>query len=269
MGIAITALSDAYRLVQHNPVVLWLGWVATVAIGVANLVLGFIPLVGNLLSLLLGPVFLAGMLALIYSGRDGTASPSEFLEGVKSHYLSLLGSSFLLGLLLTVIGVGGFVAMAFFMPMGSSVNGGLGAGAATAAILLPVAVIGISVVVLGMLFQFFDVAIVVDGESAISAFNRSIAVFTTAPLSALGYTVLRGVLGGLFFFVPLALIATMASSLLSVAAMGSAGGDILGAAGITVIGGLALWLLVLLPLGQVVLLTYHVAFYNRFTATAG
>lgn len=269
MGIAITALSDAYSLVRHNPIILGIGWLAALLLGIANVVLGFIPLLGRVISLFLWPAFLAGMLALVYSGRDGDASVDDFLDGIGDHYLPLLGSTFLLGIVVFVVAFGGLLFSFFLVPIGGPGRGLGEPSAMLATMLVPLLAIGLTVFVLGTLFQFFDVAIVADDESVVSAFGRSLDVFRSAPASVLGYTVLRAVLGSLFFIAPLVAIATVASSLLSLATVGGgSSGDIMGAGGIAVVALVAVYFFLLVPLGYVVTMTYHVAFYNRFGATA-
>lgn len=59
MGTAIRALSGAYTLLEHNSVILDLGWAAAHIVTIVDTVLGFIPLIGRLLSLFVRPVFLA------------------------------------------------------------------------------------------------------------------------------------------------------------------------------------------------------------------
>lgn len=263
MGVAVTALSDAYRLVRHNPVVVGVGWAAAVALTVATGVLYLVPLVGPVVAAFLGPAFLAGFLSLAYSGRDGDADASDFLDGVGDHYLSLLGASLLLGFVMTVLGVGSVAVAAFVAPMGS----GIGGGGLPTAVLVPLAVVGFLLLVLSVLLQFFDVAIVVDGASALGAFERSASAFATAPLSVLGYTVLRALIGGLFFVAPMAALSVVATGLLSAGSTAAPGSGLGAGAGAATLALVAVYFLVVVPLGYVATLTYHVAFYNRFTHT--
>lgn len=263
----MTALSDAYRLVRYNPIVLGVGWIGAVILGAVNVVLGIVPILG-VLSLFLSPVFLAGMLALVYSGRNGNAAASDFAGGVVDHYPSLLGGTLLFGLVTTGTLLVGVFVPAVLMPATGGIDAGFGGGAMATAFLVVFSLVGLLLLVFGVLFQFFDVAIVVDDASVLDAFGHSFDVFTSAPLSVVGYTVLRTLLGVLFFVAPLVALVTAATGLVSAASVGAGGGDVVGAVGVVALGlGLA-YVLVLIPLGQVALLTYHVAFYNRFTATA-
>lgn len=287
MGIALTALSDAYTLIRHNPVILAVGWIAAILFGIVNaatgFVLGLIPLVGPLVSqfvsVVLWAVFLAGLLALIYAGRDGEASLSHFLEGIRDHSLSLLGAFLAIGTLFFVLVVGGTIATVFVMPTGGAAvgtaPGGVGGaagpapGLAAGAALLPLLALGLGLLVLGVLFQFADVAIVVGETSALGSFGASFEVFRRSPLSALGYTVLRAVLGAFFFFVPVIVFLTTIGGITSAALdPAGGGGDLLGALGIASLVFALVWLVVIVPLGQAVLYTYHVAFFNRYEARA-
>lgn len=266
MGAAIDALTDVGTFLKHNPVILAVGWVASVTILMANAVLGQIPLLGQLLSVFLGPVFLAGMLGTIYAGRDGSASTSDFVESLRSHYLRLLGGSLVVGGVMLVVGVGGLLATVFAMSFGSTTGRGTGPAAMVGAALIPLLAIG---VVLGLFYtvvQFFDVAIVVEDAGVVESFRRSVELLAAAPLSVLGYTVLRAVVGALFVFAPLVVVASAVGGVVSAASAGSGLDGLLGAAGLAVVALLLVWFLVLLPLGQIVGLTYHVAYFNRHKA---
>jgi len=269
MGAAIDALSDTWTLLRHNPIILGLGWAASIALAVANFVLALIPLLGRLVSLLLGPAFLAGMLGLAYAGRDGDAGADDFMQSIGDNYLRLLGSTVLFAVVFAVIGGIGVAAAVFVMPTGSSPIGGHGSLATATAFVVPVLVVGVGLSALFLLLQFFDVAIVVNDASVTESFGQSFRMAANDPLSVVGYTLLRGLLGVVLFLGPVAVLASLVGG--AVAAAGGLGGGsgmggLMGAAGIAVVALVLLWLFVLVPLGQVLLLTYHVAFFNRHTA---
>lgn len=269
MGAAIDALSDTWTLLKHNPIILGLGWVASIALAVANFVLGLIPLLGRLFSLLLGPAFLAGMLGLAYAGRNGDAGADDFMESIGDNYLRLLGSTVLFAVLFAVIGGVGVAVTVFAMPMGSSAAGGYGGLATAGTFLVPLLAVGVGLFALFLLLQFFDVAIVVNDASVTESFGQSVRMAANDPLSVVGYTLLRMLLGVVLFLGPVAVLASLVGGAVMAAGGlggGSGMGNLMGAAGIAaaVLG--LLWLFVLVPLGQVLLLTYHVAFFNRHTA---
>jgi hypothetical protein len=142
---------------------------------------------------------------------------------------------------------------------------GLGAGMGGDASMLSLVVISVfalGFVAVGVTVQFFDVAIVVDDAGILGSFSASLRLLLGAPLSVLGYTVLRAVFGVVFFFVPL-LVATFATEM--TASSATAGGFGTGSTLFLVL--LVFWGLVALPVGHVVLATYHVAFFNRHSAS--
>jgi hypothetical protein len=268
MGMAIQAVTDAYKLIEHNPVILGIGWVATIAVFVLNFVLGFIPLIGRIISLFVWPVFLAGLLALIYAGRNGNASMGDFTDGISEHYVPLLGATLILGVGFFVLFFGLTIVSAFVIGFGGSL--GSDPSAMLGAALIPVLVIFGLFALLAFLLQFFDVAIVADDAGVFGAFSKSLGVFKTAPLSALGYSVLRAIIVGGIMFLPLALFVTViAGGSMATTPMGSGmSSSASDALGLSALIFFALWGLLLVPLGQVIGYTYHVAFYNRVTSAS-
>jgi hypothetical protein len=192
----------------------------------------------------------------------------DFTAGISEHYLPLVGATLVLGVGFFVLFLGLTIVSAFVIGFGSSLSsdptGMLGAA------LIPVLVIFGLFALLAFLLQFFDVAIVADDAGVFGAFSKSLAVFKTAPISALGYSVLRALIVGGIMFLPIALFFTViAGGSMAASPMGggmsSTASDALGLSAIIFF---ALWGLVLVPLAQVIGYTYHVAFYNRVTSAS-
>lgn len=286
MGHALDALSDVAVLLQHNPIIAGVAVVAGALSAASWVLLGFLPGGSILNGVLVAPLFLSGMLALVYAGRDGTASVEDFLDGIREHYTTLvvasvISTALVTGLVMQFLGVAMAVLGASLLgtTMGSGLAGGtggstagvggsaagtgattgaatgvgtglLGAGAAFALLLLALVVF---VIVLAMIFQFVDVAVVVGNESVLGAVAESWSVFRTAPVSVFGYTLLRGLAVLVALGLPLAVVfvANLPVGLSSPVAIGL----------------LAVTALLFVPLSYLFGVTYHVAFYNRIRAT--
>ncbi|MFC7077185.1 DUF7847 domain-containing protein [Haloarcula halophila] len=255
MGAAIKALSDTGTLLRHNPVIVLLGALSMAVLAVVNFVLGLIPLVGTLVSLFVYPAFIAGLLSLIYAGRDGRADASDFTDGLGEHYLRMLGAYGLLAVPSVVLIV---VAVAVTVTVGlTATEPGSAASASSATpMLLVFALVGLAVAVGYLGLQFFNVAIV-SGAGVLESFSTSLSLAASAPLSTLGFTILKTGLGAVMLGLPLAVLVVTGAGLSEL----TAGSNPL-AGGVLVLGLLAYWL-VGIPLWRVVSNTYHVAYFNR------
>ncbi|WP_324758962.1 hypothetical protein [Haloarcula montana] len=254
MGAAIKALSDTGTLLRHNPVIVLLGVLSMAVLAVVNFVLGLIPLIGNLVSLFVYPAFIAGLLSLIYAGRDGSADLSDFTDGLGEHYLRMLGAYALVTvptvLLVIVVAVVTATTVGLSNPQPGS------ATPSATPMLLVFALMGLAVAVGYLGLQFFNVAIV-SGAGVIESFTTSLGLATSAPLSTLGFTILKTGLGAVMLGLPLAVLVVTGAGLSEL----TAGSNPL-AGGVLVLGLLAYWL-VGIPLWRVVSNTYHVAYFNR------
>jgi len=269
MGMAITAVSDLGKLLRHNPIILAVGVVAMLVYSVLNTLLGLIPLIGNLIGLLLYPAFIAGLLGIIYAGRDGTASVGDFFSSVTDRYLPMLGAYVLTMLPAIVVGIVFTLAAVFLLPSGSpqpttatgTAPGATGGLASVGPALFASLAVGL-LFMLGYLFlQFFNVAIIA-GEGVLDSFRKSIAMTLTAPLSTVGFTLIKVAMGGVILGIPWAIIFF---ALFGGSIAGDAGGAGLGSAlagGVTLVA-LVGYVLVAVPLWRVVTSTYHVAYFNR------
>jgi hypothetical protein len=265
MGDAIKALSDTSKLLRHNPIILLLGGAAMALFAVVNFVLGLIPLIGNLLSFFIYPAFIAGLLSLIYAGRNGNAGVDDFTRGLGDSYLKLLGGYALLGIPTFVVVMVLSFAAVFAMPMGTTATG-MGASpspmSTAGPILLVFAFVGLLIGLVYLAFQFFNIAIV-SGAGVVESFATSLSMTAEAPISTLGFTLTKAVLGVLLLGVPFGAVVLTGAGLAEVTSGGNplAGGVLaLGLLGYFVVG---------IPLWRVVSNTYHVAYFNRRQASLG
>jgi len=250
MGAALEAIGDTTTLLRHNRVILTGGAALTIGAAVVWAGLSLVPLVGPLLWALVLPAVMTGLLGLVYAGRNGDADYDDVVSGVSENYLSYLGANAIIAVVTLIFGI--FAAIVILI-VGRGARAGVTDGtlgepepgiiAGLDVMLLVLGLFALLLaVVVGFLVQFFDVAIVVDDAGSASCFLRSVALVRSAPGSVVGYTLIRAAIVSVVV-VPYVLL--------------GGGPDGTGAPV------LAIWVLVLVPLGTVVSLTYHVAFYNR------
>lgn len=264
MGRVVPAFKRSIDLLRMDPrLLLVAGGVLLVSFLLAN-VLSLIPLLGPILQLghayLVRPLVLAAVLALIVGvGKRGHIELDDLVEGPSDHGLSLAGA-FAVIITGAIIGaVALTVVLVFVAGFGSALQPG--SGVADALGVVGLALVGLALlvgIVIGLVVQFVDVAIVVGGAGALESFRTAAATVRAAPLSVVGYSLVRtlltllptaGVFGVLVVF--------------GVAA-GAAGaeGD---AAGLVVIVGSVLAALVLVPILRTLSLVFHVTFFASLT----
>lgn len=266
MGAAIDSLGPGLRITRENPLYVVVVLVGVVIGAVVGAVLGFIPLIGPIVnSVLVSPAFTAVLLGMAFAGLvTGDATIGAGFESLKSNYLSLAGAYALfmagiLGVVVVVIvvpavvgtfvlGIGGAATSA----AGTAATGdpealrglALASGGLLLVLLFLLVVVGI---VVALAFQFFGVAVVVGGESAVSSFRASWAVFRYAPASVVGYSLLRaGIAVASFLVVGVAYAVGMVAADWTV-------GAVLG----------VLVAILVLPFTYAFLLAYHVAYYDE------
>ena len=200
MGPAIDALRPAIAVGRRNPAFLAVSVATLVGAGVVRLVVDRMPVVGDLTDSLFGtPAVAALLLGMAAAGlATNAATVSDGVGTLRSSYRSLLGAYAVLVVGVLVVVLSGAVAVAAVLFLGVVVEpaGGLRAAGSTA---IPASgpVVAVSVVALavalvgGLALQFFDVAVVVDDESALSAFAVSWRLYAEDPLGVVGYSVLR------------------------------------------------------------------------------
>ncbi|TYT63759.1 DUF7847 domain-containing protein [Natrialba swarupiae] len=202
----LSAFRDGVSVLQRNPVILVVG-VAIMAIQqVSSLgeftesfaLIALFSLVGFGITIVVWPFFLAGILGMALEGLEGATTLDRFLEVGKQRYVSMLGAQVLfiglmIALFIAVFFVSAIATIAFgigFAAMEFDAGAGLPVGIGIFAIIGIVFFLVFFVVF--MFLQFFDAAIVVEGERAFDAFGRSIHVVRSNLLSVVGYTLLWG-----------------------------------------------------------------------------
>jgi hypothetical protein len=259
MGPTIEALSMGMKNVTRNPKLVAISYAVSIASlplllvgGVLAAILGLIPIVGQMLARLLVAVplkvlLLGGMAGAAGKAFAGGASFSDYVESVTDNAVSLGGAFaiyegflFAIGLvvgvvLLFVVGIGGAMAGG----MSSTTSAGFGLGVMLLYLLVFAVVVTIAIV-----FQFLDVAVVLGGKDATDAITESYKLFNDKPISVLGYTVVRALVG---FVVVLPGIV--------IGVVGAQLGDVVALVGAAVT-------LLLLPLAFAAVMSYHAAYYG-------
>ena len=274
MGPAIDSLRPAVAVTRRSPAFVGAALVTLTLSGASSLVVGRLPIVGEVVnSVLVTPALAALLLGMAAAGlATDAASLGDGVESLKASYRSLVGAYALLvaGVLFVVLAWAVEVAVA--VVLGSSVDltsrlaasGRISLAAASdpaamgvapvtmgpeaAVAVLVVTLVALAIVLVGgLVVQFFDVAIVVDGESAFSSFGASWRLFREAPASVVGYSVLRllPVVG--------AGLAVAASYSFGESLAGSAGGVLVALPVVAVVG----------PLTFAFATAYHVAYYEE------
>lgn len=218
-----------------------------------------LSLAWSLLTVVLSPFYIGGLFTMADEALDGTTKLGNFLDGGTSNYVQLLIGYVILAALNAVIGIViGIVAIAAFVVVLGS--GGLAdAGTVTLAIF---GVIGLVLLLayLGLNFfiQFYSQAIVIDGDTAIAAFKRSLSLVRNNFLAALGFMLLRGAIS-LIGAVPLAAVSILQTPAVSeIAALPELSLPALGA--VAVVG------LLLSMLTSTFVATYGISFYRTIRA---
>lgn len=256
MGAAIDALGDSIGISTRNPNLVLGGAVAMVLLFGVGGVLSLIPLFGPLVTnVVVTPIALAGMVAMANAAAADSASLSDFTGGIGDHSVTLMGAFALLFVVQMGLGLLFLVAV-FFVGFGvvsaGATSGEPGAmfGALGGTILLVFAVVGLVALAVVIVTQFLDVAVVVGGEDATGSFGESIALVTSGPLSVVGYSILRGLVGLAAVGIPLIVG-------LGAVVWGADGGRT-----VPIVAGLGVMVLAL-PAGFAFLYAYHVAYYRR------
>lgn len=207
MGTAIDSLGTAAEITTENPLLLGITFLVTVGAFVISGILSFIPLIGQLIATPVTALLFSGIVGAVYVAiRTGRGiSFSGYTAAIENKWKSILGAYTVLVLLQIGIGIALFVLLFFvvgFSAFGASTAGGMegssGPGAASmmagvgAVTLLVFLAFFLVLALLGMIVQFLDVAIVVGDFSAIEAYSEAWSLFAEAPLSVIGYSLLRG-----------------------------------------------------------------------------
>lgn len=261
MGAAIDALGDSIDIARRSPNLILGGVVATVLLVVVGGVLSFIPLLGPVLAqVVVTPIALAGMIAMANAAATDSASFGDFTDGIGDHSTTLMGAFALLYVVWMVIGMVFFVA-ALFVGFGvlsagaASSDPGGAVGALGGTFLLVVGVFALLFLLVAIVTQFLDVAVVVGEADATGSFGESIELVTSGPLSVVGYSILRGVVALVGIGVPF--LVGVAGVVWGI----EDGGTVALLAGVGV-------MLLALPVGLAFIYAYHVAYYRRRAGVA-
>ncbi|MEY7849204.1 hypothetical protein AB7C87_08395 [Natrarchaeobius sp. A-rgal3] len=212
----LSAFRDGISVLKRNPVILVVGLAIMAIQQVSSLgdftdsfaLIALFGLVGLGITVFVWPFFLAGILGMALEGLEGSTTVDRFLEVGKERYVSMFGAQLLfLGIIIALIVV--LMIASFFVSIIAMV--GFGAGFAAMELDAGGLPIGVGIValvaivfflvffVVFMFLQFFDAAIVVEGERALDSFGRSIHVVRSNLLSVVGYTLLWGTLNFAMF----------------------------------------------------------------------
>lgn len=146
------------------------------------------------------PYIQGGLIAMADEALDGQTSLRTFTRAGRANYVQLLiGYALLLGvnlvlvLLIGVVGLVGGIALFVLVPNPEAVGM---LALAVVVVLLLVLVLAYLVVV--FVVQFYGQAIVIDDDEAIEGLRRSIRVVRSNLVATTGYSVVAGIVGGLF-----------------------------------------------------------------------
>ena len=260
----LKALKQSPGALWRNPILL-APVLALVLLQVPMFAAEFIdPIVAALISLgltlvfvVLMPFFQGGLVGMAEEALDGKTSLGTFFSAGRSNYVSILGAYLLILAINIVLGIG-FVLF-LFLGVGAAYLGGDGTSAAP---LVVVAGGGILLALVYLLFlffiQFYSQAIVLDDVGAIGGIKRSYAAVRNNLVAAFGYSILVGILGGIF-----GLIISIASVLVSPSALSSIDVPPLPLEWVVIIGGIGGVLTLILGTFFSI---YSVAFYKKISS---
>jgi hypothetical protein len=204
--VVLNALRRTPGALRRNPVlfvpilVISLFQVPQLALQTVNPLLSSIVSLGlSLVFLVVMPFFQGGLIAMAGEALDGRTALQTFMEAGKTNYVSILVAylalmavNFVLGMIGFFVGVIGAV---FVLESGSLAS----ANFATLAVIgLIVAIVVLLYLILLFFLQFYGQAIVLDDMGAVDGLKHSVSVVRQHILSTLGYSILVGVLGGMF-----------------------------------------------------------------------
>ena len=145
------------------------------------------------------PFVLGGFIGTARAAIEGTdASLAQFVTAARTHYPRLLlGTALFVGIVLgTAVGVG---LVGFVLGIGSIALGAIHEMAAFAAGVGTLLVWLVSILVVIMFVQFYDVAIVIEDQSVTDSFRRSVALVRSNLKSVTGFSLVWVVLLNAFF----------------------------------------------------------------------
>jgi len=214
---AIKSLRRAISALLQNPVLFLAGFVfALVALpgsaisllqqaGVAVPGGQFLSLPLGIVSFLITPFLVAGLVGMVRESFRGSTSLGTFVDSGRSNYLTMLLAFLARFAIMLVIGIVlGIVGIVLGLVVGigaiASVGGGGAPGAAVGGVTILLlggfAVLAVLLfVAVGLLLEFLPAAVVLDGDGPIDALRSSAGVVLSNKLSAVGYLAVRIAVG--------------------------------------------------------------------------
>lgn len=270
----LPALQTGWRALRRNPGIAGIVLVASLlqlptqfAQLAGPVVSGLVGLAVGLLSILLFPFVFAGLLGMADEALNGRTGLDTFVETGRRYYVSMLGAYLLVLGGSVVLGVVAFVAL-FVLGLGAvaAVGGASGAGlsGATLVVVALVVLAGLFVLFVPLFFvQFYAQAIVLDGESAVGGFARSVGLVRRNLRAVFGYSVL--VFGVSIVF---GLLASVPSTLLSLRTVQPSPVSGVSQLSLPAVAALLVVGTVLTSVAGSLFLTFSVAFYRTLDSTA-
>jgi len=214
MGAAISAAGKAIQTTITNPIII----LATAIVGgvgiLLTLVLSLIPILGHYIGTAIFTTLMAGVLGMVaYGSQFGSPKVSHYVDTITkrgwSVFIAVMLEQFFFVFLGTVAGV----AFLFTIGIGeiATPSQNLPAeetfGSLGPLVLAFMGLFFLVVVLLWIIFQFVDVAVVLGGKSSLEVFPWVFKLAAYNPLSVIGYTILRVLsllvsvllLGGIFY----------------------------------------------------------------------
>lgn len=194
-----TSLARALNALRRNPVLFLAGFIIIIPstivalLGSVSVIVYWIAL---LLSYLLIPFLLGGFYGMAEESLEDTTELGTLITRGKEKYLPLLVSFVGFFAIMFAVGVVLGIAFAIIAVIGilATANPATGAGLSTSGILL-LAIIYLLFLLLILIpvaiFQFFDVGIVIGGDSIVETFQNSFRIARKNPSSVAGYTGVR------------------------------------------------------------------------------
>jgi hypothetical protein len=252
--VLVSAFKDGYAALRANPILLVAGLLVGAGSQLQNVEhlidSPFVSGGASLAWLIVFPFVLGGFIETARAAIEGAeTSGTHFLTAARTHYLRLLLGTvvFVLVVLGTAIGLG---LVGFVLGVGSMALAAVHEMAAFAAGVGSMLLWLVSILVVIMFVQFYDVAIVVEDRSVTDSFRRSVALVRSNLKSVAGFSLVWVVLLNVFF-IPEYLLRLMLTD--------SGAADVLPAApGVPIA--------VLLPIGIVLSAVGFAYFYTVYTA---
>lgn len=198
---AIRSISTAVTTLRENPIIL-VGGLLFVIVGELSLLplfSGPVVTVGLFLIqiFVLWPFIIAGFIGMVNAAIDDSTNVGQLLQSGRSNYVPMLGATVLFTILMMVLGIVTAVA---------TIIGAVGTD--TSIISGAALFVGfLFIVLISIVFHFYDTAIVVSDTNTLGAFSHSASLVRRNFLNVIGYIVLFSLISfiprvpdmGLFF----------------------------------------------------------------------